>query len=88
MLLYIYIYIIYVGKFQFTILRIKNQKSIKLKINSTEIENTKHVILLGITIDKLLTLNEHIDNLCRRVNYTLHALPRIRKYLSLGKAKL
>ena len=66
----------------------KNRNSVKLIINSTEIEETKKVVLLGITIDNLLTFNEHIDNLCRTANYKLYALRRIRKYISLEKAKL
>ena len=57
-------------------------------INSTEIEETKKVVLLGITNDNFLTFNEHIDDLCRTANYKPHALRRIRKYLSLEKAKL
>ena len=76
------------GKFQFRILGKKNRNSAKLIINSTETEETKQVVLLGITIDNLLTFNEHIDNLCRIANYKLHALRRTRKYLSLKKAKL
>ena len=66
----------------------KSRNSVKLIINSTEIEETKKVVLLGITIDNLLTFNEHIDNLCRTANYKLHASRRIRKYLSLENAKL
>ena len=66
----------------------KNRNSLKLIINSTEIEETKKVVLLVITSDNLLTFNEYIDNLCRTANYKLHALRRIRKYLYLGKAKL
>ena len=66
----------------------KNRNSVKLIINSTEIEETKKVVLLGITIDNLLTFNEHIDNLCRTASYKLHALQGIRKYQSLEKAKL
>ena len=56
-------------------------------INTTKIEESKKVVSLGITSDNLLPINEHIDNLCRTANYKLHALRRIRKYLSLGKAK-
>ena len=63
----------------------KNRNSVKLIINSTEIEETKEAVLLGITSDNLLTSNEHIDNLCRTANYKLYALRRIRKYLSLEK---
>ena len=76
------------GKFQFKILGKKNRNSVKLIINSIEIEESEKVVLLGITTDDLLTFNEHIDNLCRTANYKLYALRRIRKYLSLEKAKL
>ena len=75
------------GKFQFMILGKKKRNSVKLIINTTEIEESRKVVLLGITIDNLLIFNEHIDNLCRTANYKLHALRRIRKYLSLEKAK-
>ena len=30
-------------------------------------------ILLGITVDNLVTFNEHIDNLCRAENYNFLA---------------
>ena len=71
-------------KFQLIILGKKKQNSVKLIINSTKIGESKKVVLLDITIDNLLTFN----NLCRTANYKLHALRRIRKYLSLEKAKL
>ena len=53
-----------------------------------KIEESRKVALLGIAIDNLLIFNEHIDNLCSTANYKLHALRRVRKYLSLEKAKL
>ena len=76
------------GKFQFMTLGKKKRNLVKLIINTTEIEESRKVVLLGITIDNLLIFNEHIDNLCRTANYKLHPLRRIRKYLSLEKAKL
>ena len=75
-------------KFQFMILGKEKRNSVKLIINTTQIKESRKVVLLGITIDNLLIFNEHIDNLCRTANYELHALRRIRKYLSLEKAKL
>ena len=71
-------------KFQFMILGKKKRNRVKLMINSTEIGESKKVVLLGITIDNLLTFNEHNDKLCRTGNYKLHKM----KYLSLEKAKL
>ena len=56
------------GKFQFMILGKKKRNSVKLIINPTEIQETKKIVLLGITNDNLLTFNEHIDNLCRTAN--------------------
>ena len=76
------------GKFKFIILGKKKQNSVKLIINTTEIEESRKVVLLGITIDNPLIFSEHNDNLCRTANYKLHALRRIRKHLSLEKAKL
>ena len=76
------------SKFQFMILGKKKQNSVKSIINKTEIGKSRKVVLLGISIDNLLIFNEYIDNLCRTANYKLHVLRRIRKYLSLEKAKL
>ena len=66
----------------------KKRNSVKLITNTTEIEESRKVILLGITIDNFLISNVHIDNLCGTANYKLHALRKIRKYLSLEKTKL
>ena len=63
------------------------KKKFELIVNSTEIEEIKKVVLLGISSDNLLTFNQHIDNLCCNANYKLDALQRIRNYLSLEKDK-
>ena len=44
--------------------------------------------MLGITIDKKLTSKQHIENLCRKAQYKFHALRRIRKFLTIEKAKI
>ena len=44
------------------------------------------VELLGLSIDKELNFSKHIDKLCRNNQYELHALRRMKKYLSLEKA--
>ena len=43
---------------------------------------------MGITIGKQLDFKKHIENLYWNVNYKLHALIRLRKYLATEKAKL
>ena len=37
---------------------------------------------------KELPFRDHIDSLCRNASYKLHALRRIRKYLTPDKAKV
>ena len=61
----------------------KKRTSVKLIVNTTGVEESRKVVLLGITTDNLIIFNEHIDNLCRTANYKLHALRRIRKYFYL-----
>ena len=56
----------------------------KLKINSTVINESD---TMELTIDNILTFNDHINNLCGNANYKLYALRRIRKYVTLDQAK-
>ena len=56
--------------------------------NSNIAKESNEVILLGIIIDNKLVFKKHIENLCRTAQYKLHALTRIRKYLTLDKAIL
>ena len=76
------------GKFQFIILGDKSHLKHILNINSIKIEASDDILLLGITIDKKLTFKQHIENLCRKAQYKLHALKRIRKFLTIEKAKI
>ena len=57
----------------------------ELKINSIKVEASDDVLLLGITIDKKITFKQHV---CRKAQYNLHALRRIRKFLTIEKAKM
>ena len=75
-------------KFQFMILSKKSYQPQKLSVNTFTIDESDEVELLGLTIDKELNFSKHIDKLCRNAQYKLHALRRIRKYLSLEKAKM
>ena len=75
-------------KFQFVILGKTPRKPIILNINQIKVEESQKVVLLGLTIDNRLTFKDHVDMLCSTANYKLHALRRIRKYLTLEKTKL
>ena len=75
-------------KFQFMILGPSDDKCFILKINPIEIGNTSEVELLGLTIDDKLKFDAHIDKLCKTARSKLHALRRIRTFLTLEQAKL
>ena len=79
------------NKFQFMIIESsrngRNEKA-EIKIqNKTVVENPKGK-LLGVTIDKNLTMKEHIKNICKQAGNKLNALARIAKFLDDDKRKL
>ena len=76
------------GKFQFMILGDRSHHKHELKINSIKVEASDDVLLLGITIDKKLTFKQHVENHCRKAQYKLQALRRIRNFLTIGKDKM
>ena len=75
------------GKFQFMVLGTKEDGSFVLNIGINKIESSAEVTLLGVKIDKQLKFKSPIE-LYRKGAYKLHALRRIRKYLTVEKAKL
>ena len=77
-------------KFQFIVLGNKDEdkRSFDIDINNVKIKNSNEVTLLGIKFDKNQTFEKHISELCRTASYKLHTLGRIRKYLTVEKAKL
>ena len=76
------------AKFQFMVLGANKNDSFNLNVAGKVIPSTSEVKLLGITIDNELKFKKHIDELCRKASYKLHALQRIRKYLSVDKARI
>ena len=64
------------------------RQSITLNINNRKIRESLSVVLLGFTIDNRLTFKDHISILFCRASFKLHALRRIRKYLTTDKAQL
>ena len=75
-------------KFQFMILSKKSCQPQKLSVNTFTIDESDEVELLGLTIDKELNFSKHIDKLCCNAQHKLHAIRKIRKYLSLEKVKM
>ena len=76
------------GKFQFMILGDKTCYKHILKINSTCVQSRDDVTPLGVMIDKNLTFKKHVGYLVRKAQYKLRALRRIRKFLTIEKAKI
>ena len=75
-------------KFQFMILGKSTRQSFILNINNVKIRESSRVVLLGLTIDNRSTFKVHINILLRKASFKLHALRRIREYLTAVKAKL
>ena len=74
--------------FKLLVILFLTRQTIILNINNINIGKSQNVELLGLTINNQLTFKDHINMLCLRANYKLHALRRIRNYLTLEKSKL
>ena len=61
--------------------------TVNIFLDGNEIEKFMEFVLLGRTIDNKLRFKTHIQNIFRSAKYKLHVLQRIRKYLSIDKAK-
>ena len=59
-----------------------------LNVAAQVIPSPSEVKLLRIKIDYELKFKKRINKLCRKAFYRLHALQRIRRYLSVEKARL
>ena len=74
-------------KFQFMILGPSDDKCFIIKINDIEIRNKSEMKLIRLTIDHELKFDAHIDKLRKTARFKLHALRRIRNFLTLEQAK-
>ena len=70
------------------VLGVKNIAPFRLNVNGNIISCSNEVKLLGITIDDELKFKKHIEDLCKKASYKLHALKRIRGYLTVEKARI
>ena len=78
--------IVNADKFQAIILNKKESEAkYKLTIDNNDIESTKSVKLLAITIDDRLRFDQHISSLCSKAAMQLNALARLEKYM--GKSE-
>ena len=54
------------------------------KIDNNYIESEKEQVLLGVTIDSNLTFENHINNICQKLN----SLARFAPYMNMQKRKM
>ena len=76
------------SKFQFMILGDKQNTSLVLNINGKKINNLRETELLRIVIDNQLKFKKRIENLFKKASFKLHALRRIRQFLTTEKARI
>ena len=76
------------GNFLLMVLGANKNDCFNLNVARKVIPSSSEVKLLGITIDYDLKFKKHINKLYRKASYKFHALQRIRRYLSVDKAKL
>ena len=56
-------------------------------IDNSYIESEDKQVLLGITIDSNLTVESHINSICKKANQKLNALARIAPYMNIHKRR-
>ena len=76
------------GKFQFMVMDANKNDCFNLNVAGKVITSSSEMKLRGITIDYELKFKKHINELCREASCKLHALRRIRRYLSVDKVRL
>ena len=65
------------SKFQFLIFDDKQNTSFVLNIDGKKFNNSREIELLEIVIDNKLKSKNHIENLCKKASFKLHALLRV-----------
>ena len=58
-----------------------------IKIGDIEIAPTKSARNLGVTIDNMLSLEDHIDKLCRTCYLNIRIIYKFRRYLTESATK-
>ena len=69
-------------------MELKIWRPLVLMLTEKIIPCSNELKLLGITIDNQLNFKKHIEELCKKASCKLHALRRIRGYLTVEKARI
>jgi len=76
------------AKFQMIVLGVSSVENIYINLDNIILKPSTTVKLLGITIDSKLSFKEHILDLCKKANWSVRCLFRIRKFLIFNQSKL
>ena len=66
----------------------KQNTSLVLDINVKKINNSREIELLGIVIGNQMKFKKYIENLCKKASFKLHALRKLRKFLTAEEARI
>ena len=61
---------------------LKSISTLSLKVSTTTVKSINKVRNLGIIFDSTMSMSDHVNGLCRTLNYQLRNISRIRRYLS------
>ena len=75
-------------KFQFMILSKTRRPEYNSLIDSNVITESANLNVLRLTVENKLSFEKHIAKLYQTAPYKLHALRRMRRFLTLGKARV
>ena len=59
-----------------------NKENTSITIRQSPLMESQNEKLLGITVDKKLSFQAHIDNVCKKAGQKLHDLARVSKYMN------
>ena len=65
-----------------------NEENVSITIDGQRIKGSKSLKLLGVKIDNMLYLDEHVSDICNKVSKKIHALTRISNLMDKDKLKL
>ena len=73
---------------KFHLLLSDSNEELSITVDNLEIKNTRCQKLLGILIDNKLTFIDHVTNICSKASQKLHALSRVRNFMTLKQGKI
>ena len=76
------------SKFQMMFLGHKHANKLCLNVNGQFILQNEEVKLLGVKIDRKLTFETHVKEICTKVNQKVSTFRRVRPYLGIQKSQV